>query len=55
MLALGVTFARTVNESVMDRASNYSKSQQDDKNEKIFDKKYREYTIQYGFQKFDVK
>lgn len=48
-------FAIAVNESVMDRASNYSKSQQDDKNEKIFDKKYREYTIQYGFQKFDVK
>ena len=45
-------FAITVNESELNRIDNYSKNQLDDHNEKLFNKEHKEYSIQYGFQKF---
>ncbi len=44
-------FLISVSESVLERVSNYTRNQLDDNREKLFDKKYREYIIQYGFQK----
>jgi putative transposase len=48
-------FAIAVSESTMERMSNYSQNQLDDNNEKLFNKEYKEYSIQYGFQKFVAK
>ena len=45
-------FAIAVSESFFDRVSNYAQNQSDDNNEKLFHKEYKEYSIQYGFQKF---
>jgi putative transposase len=48
-------FAIAVSESFFDRVSNYAQNQSDDNNEKLFHKEYKEYSIQYGFQKFVAK
>jgi len=48
-------FAIAVSESFFDRVSNYSQNQVEDNNEKLFNKEYEEYSIQYGFQKFISK
>ena len=48
-------FAIAVSESFFDRVSNYEQNQLDDNNEKLFTKEYKEYSIQYGFQKFVTK
>lgn len=45
-------FVIAVRESVFNRIGNYSKNQLDDNNEKLFNKEHKEYSIQYGFQKF---
>ena len=48
-------FAIAVSESFFDRVSNYAQNQLEDNNEKLFNKEYEEYSIQYGFQKFVAK
>ncbi len=48
-------FAIAVSESFFDRVSNYAQNQLDDNNEKLFNKEYKEYSIQYGFQKIVIK
>ena len=45
-------FAIAVSESKMDRISNYPKKQLNYSNEELFNKEYKEYLIQYGYQKF---
>lgn len=48
-------FVIAVSESFFDRVSNYAQNQLEDNNEKLFNKEYEEYSIQYGFQKFVAK
>jgi len=48
-------FAVAVSESALDKISCYSQNQLDDNNEKLFNNEYKEYSIQYGFQKFVAK
>jgi REP element-mobilizing transposase RayT len=48
-------FAIAISKSKMDRISNYPKNQLNDSNEELFNKEYKEYLIQYGFQKFVAK
>jgi len=48
-------FAIAVSESALDRISYYTQNQLDENNEKLFNKEYKEYSIQYGFQKFVAK
>jgi REP element-mobilizing transposase RayT len=48
-------FFIAVSESFFDRVSNYVQNQLEDNNEKLFNKEYEEYSIQYAFQKFIAK
>lgn len=48
-------FVISVNESVLERIGNYTQNQLNDNSKKLFEKEYREYFIQYGFQKFVTK
>jgi REP element-mobilizing transposase RayT len=48
-------FTIAINDAMFDRISYYNKMQELQDSEKMINKKYKEYSIQYGFRKFAEK